>query len=274
MELKDYAELAQRILESGTPYWDNKKNIKPLFGKEATDEVTNDEDFKKLVKNRLKAVNRVYSITSSQGIDDLVDELEDYSDNQLKEFSREFLNDPSKDPINKLIFKNKYGAYKPKGEGRRAISLVSAYLCFLTGDDFPICNNPAKKSYRVIKPKRSLLDENNFFRNIKDLNEETGIKDYGTLDNLLWSMGQTLNGSLSHIMKKEKYSALVELVESKEKDRIRGYVKENYKDLDLFTKDQKKFFEFVFDLKDKQSVGQNRRRRLRVILYNNILNDE
>lgn len=268
MELKDleeYAELAKRILEDGTPYQDNKETIKPLF----EEKVTNDEDFKKLVKKRLEAVAKYHSTTirfNERGIDDLADALVEYSDEDLRNRANNFLTPTGDKEIKGLLY-GKYGIDEAGEGGRIEISLVSAYLCFLTGDDFPICNNPAKYSYRVIKPKRSpQIDNDNFFGYIRELKKETKIEKYGTLDNLLWLMGNILYGSFRIIMSKEDRSMIVKKTKDQEKllgkknhrrkkdDIIRDYIRKNYKGSDLFTTDQKKFFDFAFDLYDTMEL--------------------
>lgn len=266
MELKDlehYAGLAKNILESGTQYQSNKEFINTLFEKPSNKE---DEHHKRTLRTRIIVIDSCYSTNvgnfTSYGIRDLVHTLAKYSDTDLIKHADDFLTTSGDEEIKKLLDK-KYGIDKAGEGGGKRPSFVSKYLYFLRGCDFPIYDSLAKKSYKNLK-NRGLSevmlaiksDDSNYFECMTKLNTETGIKDYGTLDNLLWLMGKTLDGSFN-FMKKEDYLKLVEWVgkdnlrkAEKKDDFIRNHMKHN-KGSGLFTEEQENFFKFVFELNDK-----------------------
>ena len=117
-------------------------------------------------------------------------------------------------------------------------------------------------SYKLLKKNRLIttkitINEENYFGYLKQLNLDTNINNYEKLDNLLWLLGKLSKGSFAILMNKDKYESLIKnlsvklkSVKSKQKDNlIRKHIKEIYQTSDLFSDNQKTFFEFVFSLK-------------------------
>lgn len=258
LSLKSYAEIAHNILNSETQYLSNKEIISNLFKDISTN------DFESVVKNRITIIDSYYSTQMSKrlyGIDELVQVISVYSDDTLKTETTKFLNSPSENNIISTLFLKEYGIDKSGKPFGKAISLISKYIYFLNNGNFPICDSLAIDSYKLLK-KNSLIttkktiNEDNYFDYIKQLNSVTNINDYQKLDNLLWLLGKLSKGSFAILMTKEKYESLVvdlsvqlKNVESKQKDNlIRKHIKEIYQTSDLFSVNQKTFFEFVFSL--------------------------
>lgn len=259
LSLKSYAEIAHKILNSETQYLSNKDIISILF----IDKPIN--DFESIVKNRITIIDSYYSTQMSKrlyGIDELANNIAQYSDDTLKTETTQFLNNPNEVSILSSLFLKEYGIDKSGKPFGKAISLISKYIYFLNDGNFPIYDSLAIDSYKLLK-KNSLIttittiNEDNYFDYIKRLNSVTNINDYEKLDNLLWLIGKLSKGSFSILMNKSKYESLIKdlsvklkSVKSKQKDNlIRQHIKEIYQTSDLFSDNQKTFFKFVFSLK-------------------------
>jgi hypothetical protein len=258
--LIDIAELAHNILNSETQYLSNKEIISALF------ESNSNSNFESVVKNRITIIDSYYSTQMSKrlyGIDELAHNLAQYPDDTLKTEAAKFLNNPNKDCLIKSFFSKEYGIDKSGKPFGKAISLISKYLYFLNDGNFPIYDSLAIDSYKLLKKNslittKTTINEDNYFDYINQLNSVTNINDYEKLDNLLWLLGKLYKGSFAILMTKEKYESLVvdlsvqlKNVESKQKDNlIRQHIKEIYQTSDLFSDNQKAFFEFVFNLKE------------------------
>ncbi|MEP2936362.1 MAG: hypothetical protein ABJM06_11855 [Gilvibacter sp.] len=256
--LKNYADIAHKILNSETQYLSNKDIISSLF----KGEITN--DFESVVKNRITIIDSYYSTQMSKrlyGIDELATTIANYPDDVLKNETTKFLNNPNKNCIVNSLFIKEYGIDKSGKPFGKSISLISKYLFFLNNGDFPIYDSLAIDSYKLLKKNSFIrtkiaINEDNYFDYIKHLNSVTNINDYEKLDNLLWLIGKLSKGSFSFLMNKSKYQGLIKdlsvklkSVNSKQKDNlIRQHIKVIYQTSDLFTDNQKTFFEFVFSL--------------------------
>lgn len=256
--LKQYSDIAHNILNSETQYLSNKGIISTLF----KDIPTN--DFESVVKNRITIIDSYYSTQMSKrlyGIDELANTLARYPDEVLKNETTKFLNNPSDDNLISSLFLKEYGIDKSGKPFGKAISLISKYIYFLNDGNFPIYDSLAIDSYKLLKKNslittKATINEDNYFDYIKHLNSVTNINDYEKLDNLLWLIGKLSKGSFSILMNKSKYEVLIEdlsvnlkSVKSKQKDNlIRQHIKEIYQNSDLFSDNQKTFFEFVFSL--------------------------
>lgn len=254
-----YSNTAHVILNSETQYLSNKTIISTLF----EDQITN--DFESVVKNRITIIDSYYSTQMSKrlyGIDELAKDISVYSDVTLKSETAKFLNKPSEDNLISSLFLKKYGIDKSGKPFGKAISLISKYIYFLNDGNFPIYDSLAIDSYKLLKKNslittKSTISEVNYFDYMKQLNLITNINDYEKLDNLLWLIGKLSKGSFSILMNKSKYESLIKglslrlkTVKSKQKDNlIRKHIKEIYQTSDLFSDNQKTFFEFVFSLK-------------------------
>lgn len=257
--LKYYSNTAHIILNSETQYLSNKTIISTLF----KGQITN--DFESVVKNRITIIDSYYSTQMSKrlyGIDELAKAISVCSDDTLKTQTAKFLNSPSEDNIISSLFLKEYGIDKSGKPFGKAISLISKYIYFLNDGNFPIYDSLAIDSYKLLKKNglietKIAINEDNYFDYIKQLNSVTNINDYEKLDNLLWLIGKLSKGSFSILMNKSKYESLIKdlsvqlkNVKSKQKDNlIRQHIKEIYQNSDLFSENQKTFFEFVFSLK-------------------------
>jgi len=264
MDLEYYAELAHNTLNSETQYLSNKAIISTLF----KDQITN--DFENVVRNRITIIDSYYSTQMSKrlyGIDELAKAITVYSDNELKNETSIFLNNPDKLSVINSLFSKEYGIDKSGKPFGKSISLISKYIYFLNDGNFPIYDSLAIDSYKLLKKNnliisKTTIKEKNYFAYMKQLNSDTNINSYEKLDNLLWLIGKLSKGSFGILMDKEKYLRLIENNEikadlkkpenkkSSAKDEIiRSYIKQHYKASNFFSDNQKIFFAFVFSLK-------------------------
>ncbi len=256
MKLNNYSELAQTILNQETRYHANKKIIQDIF---KTPSVT----FKDTIQFRLTVIDSYYSTQMSKrlyGIEDIANELVKYNDDTLKLEIANFLQNPTKGII-KDLFKKPYGFDKEAKNAKKAISLLSKYLYFLSDCQFPIYDTLGKVSYNLLKNNNHIsskaLTDDNYFELMIALNQSSTIKDFEKLDNLLWLLGKIKEGSFSILMDKSKYETIVKQVDfskavkSQEKDKsIRKYIQNNYKTSNSFSPNEKEFLEFAFTLNE------------------------
>jgi hypothetical protein len=255
MKLIELANKAQTILNQETRYQANKKIIQDIF---KTPSVT----FKDTIQFRLTVIDSYYSTQMSKrlyGIEDIANELVKYSDEVLKVEIDNFLQNPTKGII-KELFNKTYGFNKEAKNAKKAISLLSKYLYFLSECMFPIYDTLGKVSYNLLKNNNYItspaLTDENYFELMIALNKSSSINDFEKLDNLLWLLGKIKEGSFSILMDKSKYETIVNKVDfskaakSHDKDKaIRENIKYNYKTSNLFSKIEKEFLEFAFELK-------------------------
>jgi hypothetical protein len=247
-KLIKYSNLAQTILNQETRYQANKKIIQDIF---KTPSVT----FKDTIQFRLTVIDSYYSTQMSKrlyGIEDIANELVKYSDDVLKLEIDNFFQKPT--------FIKTYGFDKEAKNAKKAISLLSKYLYFLSDCQFPIYDTLGKVSYNLLKNNKYItskaLTDDNYFELMIALNQSSTIKDFEKLDNLLWLLGKIKEGSFSILMDKSKYETIVKQVDfskavkSKEKDKaIRKHIQDNYKTSNTFSPIEKEFLEFAFVLK-------------------------
>ena len=223
-DLKYYADKAYKILHktgtsAETNYGRSKRIITSLFS-------MSEENYIETVISRLTLIDSYYStqINSKRlfGIDEIAHEIVGISDSSkiLIKKCTEFLISPydSKD-IRGLFEHKNYGIHKDGKLAGQAPSLISKYLYFLMKYQFPIYDTLAISSYKKLKLKYNNLHQIpelnekfavSFFDGMKQLNNITGIKDYGKLDNLLWLLGKITEGSLSIIIDRPSYEKITE----------------------------------------------------------------
>ena len=144
MSIIKFSNLAQNILNQETRYQANKKIIQDIF---KTPSVT----FKDTIQFRLTVIDSYYSTQMSKrlyGIEDIANELVKYNDDTLKLEIANFLQNPTKGII-KDLFKKPYGFDKEAKNAKKAISLLSKYLYFLSDCQFPIYDTLGKVSYKL-----------------------------------------------------------------------------------------------------------------------------
>lgn len=109
------------------------------------------------------------------------------------------------------VFTEKYGYNSIGKKEKKAVSLISKYLYFLTGYQFPIYDSLVKIAYpKVIKEYNietgySKITDDNFVKALSRLNQLSGIKDFEKLDNYLWYSQKFENNSFSLIFSKEEH---------------------------------------------------------------------
>lgn len=255
-ELQHYAELANKILSGATKYQADKNIISSVF-RLSSGKNTNDD-----VVFRLTVIDSYYSTQLSKryfGIEEIAKKINEISKNDdvMAELFIEYL-EKGNDKIQKL-FKDQYGIRKNGKKAGMAQSLISKYAYFLTDFKFPIYDNLARSSFTKIREAYSglmlnKLSDGNFFKEIKKLNENSGILDYDKLDNLLWLIGKMTEGSFSLILSKDKYLELINRIDlpdkldSREADKkIREYIIGHTNSLgDIFNKETVDFIKFCF----------------------------
>ena len=246
-----FSNLAYHILNDNSRYIDNKRIIVEIFN----------FDNEKKIQLRLTVIDSYYSTQMNKrlyGLEDISNELGQFNDAELKLIISQFLNSPNEGELIH-IFQKKYGLNKRGHSQKKAISLITKYLYFLSNGQFPIYDDLGKLTYNLLRRNGYLLsssiNESNYFKKIIALNQNFQINDFEKLDNFLWLTGKLFSGSFSILMGKEKYIRITENIEFKKNISssqidtiIRDYIKNNFKKLDVFSTKEKQFMEFVFSL--------------------------
>ncbi len=177
-----------------------------------------DSQFDK-VKLRLHLINSLYSTQMNKryyGTEELAEALALYSDEKLIEEVYKYVNNETSEILDKL-FTEKYGYNSLGKKEKKAVSLISKYLYFLTSYQFPIYDSLVKIAYpKVIKEYNietgySKITDDNFVKALSKLNQLSGIKDFEKLDNYLWYSQKVENNSFSLIFSKEEHLKKIRL---------------------------------------------------------------
>lgn len=282
-ELKYYANLAQKILETRTKYLEDKKLISSFFQNKEFPAHKALYRLKRIIGKlfkertpiirtiilRLTIIDSYYSTQMSKrlfGIEEIAGRIKSISDDDyiLSRIFLEFVENPkSHSDIDDLFIAN-YGIHKTGEKAGKAQSLISKYAYFLTNYRFPIYDSLVQYSYNLIKHIYPGLGLSNlardfsvdYFQKINFLNRKSKINDFDKLDNLLWLAGKYIKGSFSLIISCKKYKALVNNimfprnVDSEQPDEIiRSFIKENTNSNKLkrvFSKEEIEFIKFCF----------------------------
>lgn len=274
ISISEIAQQAQAILAK-TKYAIDKSIISHYFKTYITG-----LDYKAQIQARLTIIDSYYSTNMSKryfGIEDLSQKLLEMAAsselqvsssieqmNKLDEKLKERFINYAKNPDNEVeltesLFNLKYGMNK-SGSSGKAISLISKYAYFLTNYRFPIYDNLVKNVYGLIvkhiglKEKLPKDDFKEYVVSINKLKQETGIKEYDTLDNFLWLTGKVRKGNFSLILSRETLSALIKRanIPKMKSNKFDKELSEKIFDCqfdDIFSKEQKNFIEFVKKLK-------------------------
>ena len=165
------------------------------------------------VKLRLHLIDSLYSTQMSKryyGIEELAETLAQYSDDKLIEEAYKYINNENSEILDK-VFTEKYGYNSIGKKEKKAVSLISKYLYFLTGYQFPIYDSLVKIAYpKVIKEYNietgySKITDDNFVKALSRLNQFSSINDFEKLDNFLWYSQKVENNSFSLICSKEEH---------------------------------------------------------------------
>jgi len=176
--LLKYADIAHNILNNESRYNSNKTIISSLFNNAI--EKGNIE----AIKNRLTIIDSYYSTQMNKrlyGIEEISEQLCQFSDKELRIEVETFLEDPSQGTL-LYLFNLRYGLNKEGKSEKKSISLLSKYFYFLNNFNFPIYDSLAFDSYALIK--RSIdhslikLTRDNYFKSLNHLNKISGINNY------------------------------------------------------------------------------------------------
>lgn len=234
MEIEEFRkdiDLAVRILAGDTRYISDRKLIDRLF--------ENNNPSLEDVVMRLTVIDSLYSTNMSKrlfGIQDLASAIFNIgNDEQLRKAIEEYKDNKNDDTseITTLLSggygvdkRNEIKKIKNKGNDKnddyklRARSLISKYLYFVTGHDFPIEDSLVKDNLNdVLKyyESETMWDkEKDLLRFLIFFCVENGIT-FDELDNFTWLLGKINKGSLSLIINKEQYQKLISKLDVKEK---------------------------------------------------------
>lgn len=165
------------------------------------------------VKLRLHLIDSLYSTQMSKrhyGIEELGEALALYSDEQLLAAAAHYVACENCD-ILETLFAQKYGYNSVGMKEKKAVSLISKYLYFLTAYQFPIYDSLVKISYREAikefegKAKYAKVTDANFVHALSELNQLAGINNFEKLDNYLWYSQKLNTKSYSLILSKEEH---------------------------------------------------------------------
>ena len=165
------------------------------------------------VKLRLHLIDSLYSTQMSKryyGIEELAEALSKYTDKELITEANKLVNREDSEILQK-IFGEKYGYNSNGKKEKKAVSLISKYLYFLTGYQFPIYDSLVKMAYPKeikefgLQPQFFSITDVNFVEVLSELNEISEIDNFEKLDNYLWYSQKLENNSFSLILSKEEH---------------------------------------------------------------------
>ncbi|MCS3870692.1 hypothetical protein J3D55_003608 [Chryseobacterium ginsenosidimutans] len=171
------------------------------------------------VKLRLHVIDSLYSTQMNKryyGIEELAESIAQYSDEILIEEAQKVLIGKYSE-ILEALFSNKYGYNSIAQKQKKAVSLISKYLYFLTDYQFPIYDSLVKIAYpKVIlqynlKTEYLKITDANFLKALSHLNEVSGINNFEKLDNYLWYSQKVANKSYSLIYSKEDHLSMIRI---------------------------------------------------------------
>ena len=184
-KIRELINLTDDILDKETSYSDHKIIISNYF--ENSPIIFNLKDKEKLfiIKRRLILIDWAYSTNiglNRFGLEELTDAIFKFNtDEELKKKSQDLIKYlDKKNPIIVNLFDLEYGI-----KHRKTKSLISKYLYFLNGYEFPIYDSLVKKQI-----KYNGEDIIKFLEIIKKINEDLKINDFDKLDQLFWVKGK------------------------------------------------------------------------------------
>lgn len=206
MTLKKSIKTAVEILGSGTEYIREREMIDGIF------KMTRKSVLKETIHMRLTVIDSFYSTNMNRrlfGINDLSGEILSIGneDALLQEIIKYKKNEKSE--IDKLLEK-KYGIHKNGNEGERARSLISKYLYFVTGHNFPIEDTLVKVNLENVIKYYALevKSDNDILKKILFICAQNNLQ-FDEFDNFMWLLGKINKGSLSLVTNKDSYTQLI-----------------------------------------------------------------
>jgi hypothetical protein len=257
-ELKSLITLAIDILQNETEYIFYRKVIDRIF------EETRKNFSIESVNIRLTIIDSLYSTNMGRrlfGITDLSNEIfligkDEYLLTEIEKYKKD-----SEDSKISILLKNEYGIRKYGKKVGAARSLISKYLYFVSGHNFPIEDSLVKLNINdVLKYfyEKAIIINDNLLHELISFCENEKIK-FDEFDNFMWLLGKLLRGSLSLLLPKDNYLNIIKNLKisstkSKEVDKeiARKIIDTQY--LDLINKDISnalyKFLTFIKDFKN------------------------
>lgn len=257
-ELKSLITLAIDILQNETEYIFYRKVIDRIF------EETRKNFSIESVNIRLTIIDSLYSTNMGRrlfGITDLSNEIfligkDEYLLTEIEKYKKD-----SEDSKISILLKNGYGIRKYGKKVGAARSLISKYLYFVSGHNFPIEDSLVKLNINdVLKYfyEKAIIINDNLLHELISFCENEKIK-FDEFDNFMWLLGKLLRGSLSLLLPKDNYLNIIKNLKisstkSKEVDKeiARKIIDTQY--LDLINKDISnalyKFLTFIKDFKN------------------------
>jgi len=165
------------------------------------------------IKLRLHLIDSLYSTQMSKrhyGLEELAEAMSKYTDEELIFEAEKYLS-TEKSEILVALFSEKYGYNSVGQKEKKAVSLISKYLYFLTGYQFPIYDSLVKITYQdAIKEFKNKvihrkITDGNFVQALSELNQLSGINNFEKLDNYLWYSQKLIMDSYSLILSKEEH---------------------------------------------------------------------
>lgn len=165
------------------------------------------------VKLRLHVIDSLYSTQMSKrhyGLEELATALSQYSDEKLIFEAHQYLNNEASEILDS-IFRGKYGYNSVGKKEKKAVSLISKYLYFLTNYQFPIYDSLVKTAYQLAvkefkdKVIHHKITDSNFVQALSQLNQLSKINNFEKLDNYLWYSQKLKLESYSLISPKEEH---------------------------------------------------------------------
>ena len=133
---------------------------------------------------RLQIIDALYSTQMNKryfGLEDIVEELVKYSDRELKNDALKVVLGGYSTIVNDL-FSIRYGYDKNGKKSRKAVSLLSKYLYFLTNYHFPIYDSLIRIAYPKFVSQYNLelkyqkISDKNFVEALSDLNNKETVR--------------------------------------------------------------------------------------------------
>lgn len=220
-KINEATKLAAKILQENTEYIVARNIIDAIF------EQTKSSASRTSI--RLTVIDSYYSTNMSKrvfGLNDLSEAIEKIgTDKEIMLQANQYLK-TGNGKIHDLL-KAEYGIRKYGKKAGEARSLISKYLYFLMGHNFPIEDSLVKNYVNTIFHYFNIseIDTENLIVEIAKASNEQECS-YDEMDNLLWLFGKMINGSLSLIVKKDVYLEIIrafrmtEKISSKEFDKM------------------------------------------------------
>lgn len=212
MTIQEVAKLSFRILHGDTQYSIDKNIIDSIFKN------TKNIEGKELI--RLTVIDSFYSTNMTLrifGLYDLAENIKSIGDDDsIKIEVEKYLE--NKENLIENLFTSKYGLHKNGKSAGLARSLVSKYLYFLLGHEFPIEDSLVRKYIRPIVKhfKINIKHNDNVIILLNDICKIHNIS-IDEMDTLIWLFGKIVSGSFSLILNKDKYMMILKFLNVNEK---------------------------------------------------------